>query len=102
MNGNPSPCFRVIVIGGGPIGLTAAHSLYLAGIDFVVLERRDNIVEDKGASLVIHPHTMRVMHQFGLLEALKGIGGELNRHLSFTSDGRIFKEGTRYQRMKEK
>lgn len=94
--------FKVIVVGGGPMGLTVAHALYLAGIDFVVFERRPAIVEDKGASLVVYPHTFRVMHQFGLMEALLAIGGELHHHQSFTADGNAFKEGTRYGRLREK
>ena len=93
--------FKVIVVGGGPVGLAAAHALHLAGIDFVILERRAAIVEDKGASIVVHPHTLRIMSQFGLLDALQAVGGELRHHRSFTVDGHIFKEGTRYQRMKE-
>jgi 2-polyprenyl-6-methoxyphenol hydroxylase-like FAD-dependent oxidoreductase len=94
--------FKVIVIGGGPIGLTAAHALHLAGIDFVVLERRPSIVEDLGASLVVYPHTFRVLHQFGILEKLLSVGSELNHHLSITSEGYVFKEGTRYTRVREK
>ncbi|EWY79784.1 hypothetical protein FOYG_17074 [Fusarium oxysporum NRRL 32931] len=93
--------FKVIVIGGGPIGLTAAHALHLAGIDFVVLERRPSIVEDLGASLVVYPHTFRVLHQFGILEKLLSVGSELNHHLSITSEGYVFKEGTRYTRVRE-
>ncbi|KAJ9148540.1 FAD binding domain-containing protein [Pleurostoma richardsiae] len=96
-----SSAFKVIVVGGGPTGLTAAHALHLAGIDFVVLERRLSIIEDKGASLVVYPHTLRVMHQFGLLEALQAVGSEIHHHLSFTTDGHVFKEGTRYERMRE-
>ncbi|PWY69605.1 FAD/NAD(P)-binding domain-containing protein [Aspergillus sclerotioniger CBS 115572] len=93
--------FKVIIIGGGPVGLTAAHALHHAGIDFIVLEGRSAIVEDKGASLVVYPHTFRVMHQFDLLEALLSVGGELNHHLSFTSDGHVFNEGARYERIRE-
>ncbi|KAH7014741.1 flavoprotein monooxygenase [Ilyonectria destructans] len=93
--------FKVIVIGGGPIGLTAAHALHLAGIDFVVLERRHNIVEDQGASLVVYPHTFRVLHQFSILEKVLSVGSELNHHLSITSNGYVFKEGTRYDRVRE-
>jgi 2-polyprenyl-6-methoxyphenol hydroxylase-like FAD-dependent oxidoreductase len=103
MNGNGiNTSFKVIVIGGGPIGLAAAHALHLADIDFVVLERRPSIIEDRGASIVVHPHTLRVMHQFGLLQELQNVGAELKHHLSFTTDGHVFKEGTRYQRMKER
>ncbi|ROW08283.1 hypothetical protein VMCG_03175 [Cytospora schulzeri] len=42
------PGFKVIVVGGGPVGLIAAHSLSKAGIDFVVLERRPEVVEEIG------------------------------------------------------
>lgn len=94
--------FKVIVVGGGPIELTAAHALHHTSIDFVVLERRPSIIEDKGASLVVYPHTFRVMHQFGILDGVLSMGGELHHHLSFSSDGYAFKEGTRYQRVIEK
>jgi 2-polyprenyl-6-methoxyphenol hydroxylase-like FAD-dependent oxidoreductase len=94
--------FKVIVIGGGPIGLIAAHALYRADIDFVVLERRATIVEDKGASLVLYPTTFRVMYQLGILESLLPLGGQLGHHLSFTKDGRVFNESPRYRKIREK
>ncbi|KAJ5087968.1 hypothetical protein N7456_011584 [Penicillium angulare] len=93
--------FKVIVIGGGPIGLGAAHALHLAGIDFVVLERRPSIVEDEGAILVVWPHTLRVMHQFGVLKKLIALGGELKHHLSFTVDGYVFNESPRCTQAQE-
>ncbi|KAJ5099941.1 FAD binding domain-containing protein [Penicillium argentinense] len=93
--------FKVIVVGGGPVGLAAAHALYLAGIDFLVLECRHSIVEDKGASLIVHPHTLRVLHQFGVLEELLPHGAELRHHLSFTAEGDVFKEGTQYAEIRE-
>lgn len=94
--------FKAIIIGGGPVGLAAAHALHLAGIDFVVLERRPAIVEDKGASLIVYPHTFRVLHQFGILDELLPRGGELFHHLSFTADGQVFSEGNRYNQIREK
>lgn len=94
--------FKVIIVGGGPVGLAAAHALHLAGIEFVVLESRPAIVEDKGASLIVHPHTLQVLHQFGVLEDLLLRGAELHHHLSFTAEGHVFSEGTRYTRIREK
>ncbi|KAF7560069.1 hypothetical protein G7046_g4082 [Stylonectria norvegica] len=69
-----APPFRVIVVGGGPNGITAAYALYHAGIDFVVLERRSSVVEDVGASLVLSPQNLRVYHQFGILDKITEIG----------------------------
>lgn len=79
--------FKVVIIGAGPTGLTAAHALSKAGIDFVVLERRPQIVEDVGASLVLFPHNMRVFAQFGLLEKLRSIGHEVLRWADYTTLG---------------
>ena len=101
-NSSEADNFKVIVIGGGPVGLTLAHALHLASIDFVVLERRSDIIEDKGASIALWPHTFRVLHQFGLLDKVRSVGSELHHHLSLTSGGYAFKEGTRWQRMREK
>lgn len=94
--------FRVIIVGGGPIGLLAAHSLQLAGIDFVVLEQRACIVEDPGSSIIVWPHTLRVMHQVGILEDLLSIGDELKLHLSFTKKGYAFSAGERWERTYQK
>lgn len=99
---NPSTPFKVIIVGGGPVGLAAAHALHLADIDFVILERRPAIVEDKGASLIVHPHTFRVLHQFGILDDLLQRGAELDHQLSFTADGHVSSEGNRYSLIREK
>ncbi|KAG9255589.1 uncharacterized protein F5Z01DRAFT_548997 [Emericellopsis atlantica] len=96
-----SHSFKVIVVGGGPAGLTAAHALQLAGIDFVVLERRTNIIEDLGASLVLGPPSLRVMHQFGILGDLLGVGHEIIRNRSFDSDGNVLHESTEILRLRK-
>ncbi|PYH98053.1 FAD/NAD(P)-binding domain-containing protein [Aspergillus ellipticus CBS 707.79] len=86
--------FKVIIVGGGPVGLTAAHALHHAGIDFVVLESRDSVALDQGASLVLGPHNLRVMHQFGILDQLLAIGGEIQQSKAFTHEGHRFKHTT--------
>ena len=94
--------FKVIVVGGGPAGLTAAHALHLANIDFVVLERNDDVAVDVGASLVLGPQSMRFMQQLGLLDKLLSIGQKLLNNKSFTREGTKFKDSTSIQLMREK
>ncbi|KAI0390743.1 FAD binding domain-containing protein [Xylariaceae sp. FL0594] len=79
--------FRVIIVGGGPAGLTAAHALSKAGIDFVLLERRPVIVEDVGASLVLETRTLRVLAQLGLLNPVSDISTDIDGNCAMTEDG---------------
>ncbi|KUI61073.1 2-heptyl-3-hydroxy-4(1H)-quinolone synthase [Cytospora mali] len=60
--------FRAIIVGGGPNGLCLAHALYLAGIDYVLLERGGEIINQGGASLALWPHSVRILDQLGLLD----------------------------------
>ncbi|KAJ3455850.1 hypothetical protein MRS44_017332 [Fusarium solani] len=76
----PTNSFRVIIVGGGPVGIVAAHALHHAGVDFIVLEQRNNIYEDVGASLIVSPHNLRVFHQLGLWKHLEEIGAPLLHH----------------------
>lgn len=94
--------FKVIIAGGGPSGLTAAHSLHLAGIDFVVLEQRDTVIEDLGASLVLAAPSLRVMHQFGLLNELLAVGEEITHARSFTIEGRTIKDSDKVKLLHQK
>lgn len=74
----PLEKFTVIVIGGGPVGLTAAHALTHANIDFVLLERRPAVVTDAGSHLVMLPAAMRTLGQLGLHDALQRVSAPLD------------------------
>lgn len=65
--------FRVIVVGGGLVGLTAAHILTQAGIDFIVLEKHKSVLTSRGTQLALWPQTFRTFDQLGLLEAVQPI-----------------------------
>ncbi|KAF4548582.1 FAD-dependent monooxygenase-like protein 2 [Elsinoe fawcettii] len=62
--------FRVVIVGAGIVGLTLSHSLQLAGIDHVVLEKHDKVVSLKGAALIIWPQVARIFDQLGILKKI--------------------------------
>ncbi|RLL95502.1 hypothetical protein CFD26_100774 [Aspergillus turcosus] len=58
--------FKVIIVGGSIAGLTLAHCLSKAGIDYIVLEKRKQIAPQEGASIGILPHGGQILQQLGL------------------------------------
>ncbi|KAH6633730.1 FAD binding domain protein [Boeremia exigua] len=62
--------FRVIIAGGGIAGLTLANALEKANIDYVLLEARDTISPEVGASIGIFQNGARLLDQVGCLEAI--------------------------------
>lgn len=80
--------FKAIIVGGGPVGLTAAHALNKAGIDFLLLESRSHIVVDAGSNLVISPVGIRTWAQLGLFDALNAVSSPLGRVDRMDHNGR--------------
>ena len=81
--------FHAIVVGAGPVGLTAAHALERAGIDFVLLEKRPEIVMRAGANLILQPTGMTVWSQLDLQESIDDVSQDDKRDVS-----RIYKPAT--------
>ena len=63
--------FKVIVVGGSIAGLTLAHSLDLAGIDYIVLEKHLDPLATVGGSVGLLPNRWRILHQLGLRHQLE-------------------------------
>ena len=57
------------VVGGGPGGLMLGLLLARAGVDVAVLEKHEDFLRDFRGD-TIHPSTLEVMHELGLLEGL--------------------------------
>ncbi|KAH6658463.1 putative monooxygenase [Truncatella angustata] len=82
--------FRAVIVGGGLVGLTAAHIFSKVGIDFVVLEKHDTVLASRGTSLALWPQTFRLFDQLGLLEAVKPILDHINEGVVLSAEnGRI-------------
>ncbi|HJS39238.1 MAG TPA: FAD-dependent oxidoreductase [Burkholderiales bacterium] len=58
---------RCCIAGGGPAGMMLGYLLARAGVDTVVLEKHADFLRDFRGDTV-HPSTLEVMHELGLLE----------------------------------
>ncbi len=59
----------VIIVGAGPVGLTAAVALARGGLDVLVLER-DEQLSDLPRASTFHPPTLEMLDRYGLAEGL--------------------------------
>ncbi|KAI0814406.1 hypothetical protein GGR55DRAFT_631710 [Xylaria sp. FL0064] len=85
--------FRAIVVGGGLLGLTAAHIFSKTDMDYVVLEQHDDLMPDIGSLLSLMPHTFRVLDQLDVLDAVSPIVSRVDHNvLMSASDGSIWRE----------
>jgi salicylate hydroxylase len=64
---------RVLIVGAGIGGLTAALALRRAGFDAHVYEQA-GVLREVGAGVAISPNAVKVLHGLGLAEALRAVG----------------------------
>lgn len=74
----------------------AAHALYKAGMEFTVLERSRQVAFDVGASLVLGPGSLRILHQLGLLDQLQDLYAEISHLKCLTPNGHQFKDSPEF------
>ncbi|OBT83656.1 hypothetical protein VE02_07639 [Pseudogymnoascus sp. 03VT05] len=80
---------RVIIAGGSISGLVLAHSLYYSDIDYVVLESRDEIAPQVGASIVVLPNGSRILDQLGAFDDVLSLVEPLENSKTWTgNDGK--------------
>ncbi|RBQ20095.1 oxygenase [Spongiactinospora rosea] len=78
--------FDVLVVGAGPVGLTAAHELARRGVRVRLVDRATGPATSSRA-LATHARTMEICHQMGLLTTLMPRGRKVE-HFSFHLRGR--------------
>lgn len=96
-----NPEFRAIIVGGGPVGLCLARAFSLAKIDYVLLERRDTVVEESGFSLALWPHGVRILDQLGLLEEGQKIRLPMKDKFNTRPDGSEISNTNLYERIEQ-
>ncbi|KAI0161485.1 FAD/NAD(P)-binding domain-containing protein [Xylariaceae sp. FL1272] len=84
--------FEVIIAGGGIIGLTLANALERAGIDFILLEKRQ-IAPDLGASISLLCHNAKVYEQLEIVDLFNAATVPLLDRHHFDRDGHLFEDG---------
>lgn len=102
MDRQSSRPFRVIVVGAGVAGLTAAHALRKANIDHVVLERGSDPAPPTGASIAIYPHGARILQQIDCLQAAKNACVPMEGFVNRMPDGRTIVDSKFFEYVKEK
>lgn len=80
---------RIIVAGGGPVGLYTAHALARANIDYVVLEQQPEIIRYKGAGIVLLPQTARLLDQIGLFKEIEELSVKLQSKMNSLYNGQL-------------
>ncbi|RYP25852.1 hypothetical protein DL767_008243 [Monosporascus sp. MG133] len=97
----PQPKFRVIIAGGGPVGLALGNMLAKADIDFLILERYPAIVTESGAGITLWPHGSRVLDSLELLESAEGNYGTLSKMVRLNLNGTVRREVPVFQWLEE-
>src|SRR3546814_18619576 len=64
---------RVLVVGAGPVGVTAAYRLAQMGIDAILLEANADCPEDMRAS-TFHPPSLEMMAELVVFDELEAAG----------------------------
>src|SRR5262245_22540089 len=72
---------RCCVVGGGPAGMMLGFLLARAGVAVTVLEKHRDFLRDFRGD-TIHPSTLQLMHELGLLERFLALPHQEARHLT--------------------
>ncbi|KAL2812786.1 hypothetical protein BDW59DRAFT_176915 [Aspergillus cavernicola] len=81
--------FKVLIIGGAITGLTLAHCLEQAGIDYVLFEKHHDISANIGGAIGLQPNGCRILDQLGVWDRLKQFRNDIGDTVTHLPDGFI-------------
>jgi 2-polyprenyl-6-methoxyphenol hydroxylase-like FAD-dependent oxidoreductase len=79
---------RCLIVGGGPAGMMAGYLLARAGVQVAVLEKHADFIRDFRGD-TIHPSTLELMHELGLLDEFLKQPHQEVRELRAVVNGRV-------------
>ena len=79
---------RCVIAGGGPAGMMAGYLLARAGVPVVVLEKHADFNRDFRGD-TIHPSTLELMYELGLLDAFLKLPHQELRELRAVVNGQV-------------
>lgn len=83
--------FKILIAGGSLVGLGLALCLERAGIEYELFEKGD-FAPQLGASIGLHPHSLRILDQLGVWEDIEKIIVPLHDRNHYDGNGRCFEE----------
>src|SRR5438309_6973294 len=88
MNALPDVHVRCLVVGGGPAGMMTGYLLARADVEVVVLEKHADFNRDFRGD-TIHPSTLELTHELGLLEEFLKLPHQELRELRGVMNGHV-------------
>src|SRR5881409_1672339 len=79
---------RCVIVGGGPAGMMAGYLLARAGVPVAVLEKHADFNRDFRGD-TIHPSTLELMHELGLLDEFLKQPHQVVRELRAVVNGQV-------------
>ncbi|KAJ5096787.1 hypothetical protein N7456_007508 [Penicillium angulare] len=83
--------FKVLIAGGSLVGLGLALAFERAGIEYELFEKGD-FAPQLGASIGLHPHSIRILEQLGVWEDIKNQVVPLQNRNHYDGNGHCFEE----------
>ncbi|KAJ5813269.1 uncharacterized protein N7503_000019 [Penicillium pulvis] len=83
--------FKILIAGGSLVGLGLALCFERAGIDYELFEKGD-FAPQLGASIGLHPHTIRILQQLGVWKDIEKEVVPLQHRKHYAGDGSCFED----------